>query len=171
MTDLPYPIPNLHKRDGGILSLSGPALLDLLRAVLEKNASFRFTALGFSMSPFIKNGDVITVSQCVVNAIRMGDVAAFVDSSSNRLMVHRIIALSKDACLIKGDNLPETDGWIPRARVMGRVTRVGRSGRRVRFGMGVERVVIAFLSRFTRLIPFFISFDRPRFSSFKGRIL
>ena len=78
MLDTPHPKPALHNRAGGILSLSGPALLDLLRAVLDKRVPFRFTARGFSMSPFIKDGDVVTVSPCAPGAIHYGDVIAFV---------------------------------------------------------------------------------------------
>lgn len=156
MADIPHPKPTLNKLEGGILSLSGPALLDLLRAVLNKRVPFRFCARGFSMSPFIKDGDVVTVSPCAPHAIRYGDVVAFVNSPSERLAVHRVVGVAQDAWLIKGDNAPEEDGWIPRPCILGRVTRVERRGTRVRLGLGVERAVIAFLSQRAWLYPVLI---------------
>ena len=46
----------------GGLSLSGEALIELMRAVLARGLPFRFAARGFSMAPFIRDGDVISVS-------------------------------------------------------------------------------------------------------------
>jgi signal peptidase I len=169
MPNTPHPKPVLHNRAGGILSLSGPALLDLLRAVLDKRVPFRFTARGFSMSPFIKDGDVVTVSPCAPRAIRYGDVVAFVNPCHERLAVHRVVGISQDARLIKGDNTPEEDGWIPPARILGRVTRVERDGKRVRLGLGIERVVIAFLARRGWLAPVMWSVWRVVRPVFKTR--
>jgi signal peptidase I len=153
MSDIPHPKPALYKRQGGILSLSGPALLDLLQAVLDKDVPFRFTAPGTSMWPFIKNGDVITVSSYTTPLIRLGEVVAFVNPNNERLVLHRVIYIIHESYLIKGDNTPEADGWIDRKRILGRVTRVERTGIVVHFGLGFERVVIAFLSYHKWLVP------------------
>jgi len=51
----------LFNRKEGELQLSGPSLVELLRSVLDKGVPFRFQAKGFCMTPFIKDGDVITV--------------------------------------------------------------------------------------------------------------
>ena len=158
MAELSHPKPTLNKRPGGILSLSGPALLDMLRAVLDRRVPIRFSAPGFSMSPFIKDGDVITVSDIAAHAIRLGDVVAFVNPCNERLAVHRVVGFKKEARLIKGDNSREPDGWIPCVQILGRVTGVERRGQRVRFGLGFERIVIAHLSRGNWLAPLLVSF-------------
>jgi signal peptidase I len=160
MADLPHTNPTFYKCEGGILSLSGPALLDFLRAVLSKRVPFRFTARGFSMVPFIKDSDVITVSLCTANEIRFGDIVAFVNPCNERLAVHRVIGISKDAWLIKGDNTPEPDGLIPITGVLGCVTGVQRAGQRIQFGLGIERIIIAFLSRRGWLVSFLNSIRR-----------
>ena len=154
MADTAHPEPKLHKRAGGILSLSGPALLDFLRAVLDKHVPFRFTARGSSMFPFIKDSDVITVSLRTASEIRFGDIVAFVNPCIERLAVHRVVGISKGAWLIKGDNTPEPDGWIPSVRILGCVTRVERGGRCIQLGLGVERIIIACLSRGGWLVSF-----------------
>ena len=60
------------------LPLSGQALLDLMRAVLAKGVPFRFCARGWSMAPFIRDGDVITVSPLRQSLPGVGEVVAFV---------------------------------------------------------------------------------------------
>jgi hypothetical protein len=130
------------------LSLSGEALMALMKAVHEKGRPFRFSAGGYSMAPFIRDGDVITVSPLAAGAPGPGDVAAFVHPETQRLCLHRVLSVSNGRFLIQGDNLPEKpDGMIPREALVGRVTRVERAGRRVRLGLGPERRLIAYLSR------------------------
>jgi len=124
--------------------MSSAAYAVLMAAVLDKNASFRFTAPGFSMSPFIRDGDVLTIES---GPLRYGDVVAFVNPCRGKLTVHRIIHISRSGYLIKGDNSPEPDGYMPRSSIIGRVVCVEHCGKNVRLGMGMERAVIAWLSR------------------------
>ena len=134
------------------LTMPNTAFAELMAAVLERGAPFRFAAPGFSMSPFIHDGDVITLAPAPPR-IRFGDVVAFVNPPYGKLTVHRVVGIAREAYRVKGDNLPEEDGVIARRHILGRVTRVERAGRNVRLGLGMERVVIAFLSRRGWLFP------------------
>lgn len=58
-------------------SLPSSAFISLLKGVLEMGAAFRFRANGASMTPFIKQGDLVTLSPYSGSAPRLGDVAAF----------------------------------------------------------------------------------------------
>ncbi len=69
--------PALFSKKGGELKLSGPDLIELLQAVLDKGVPFRFRAKGFSMTPFIKDGDVITIFPLEGSRPRLGDIVAF----------------------------------------------------------------------------------------------
>jgi len=134
--------------------MSGIAFAELMEAVLEKNVPFRFTARGSSMTPFIRDGDVLIISPVSLR-LRRGDVVPFINPSSNQLMVHRILDVSREGCLIKGDNNSVPDGRIPASRIIGHVVRVEQGGRPARFGLGPERFLIAWLSKcclLTRLI-------------------
>ena len=132
-------------------TMSSAAFAELMVAVLNKDMPFRFSAPGFSMTPFIRNGDVITVAP---GRFRCGDVVAFVNSNCcGKLTVHRIVHISGEGYLIKGDNTPEPDGRVPASSIIGRVVRVEHHGRQVRLGMGIDRIVIAFLSRRGWLTP------------------
>lgn len=130
--------------------IPGIAFAELMEAVLEKNVPLRFSASGSSMTPFIRDGDAITVAPSPLR-LRPGDVVAFVNVRSNQLMVHRIIHASPAGYLIKGDNNSVPDGLMPASSIIGRVVRVVRRGRQVRLGLGIERFVVAWLSQRCRL--------------------
>jgi signal peptidase I len=140
-------------RPGGILSLSGSGLKDLLAAVMARNRPFRFRARGLSMAPFIKDGDIVTIGPLRARRLRPGDIAAFCSKATGNLIVHRIVRKRSDGFLVRGDNAAQADGPLAAADVFGRVTRVERGGREVRFGRGPARRIIAFLSRIGALRP------------------
>jgi hypothetical protein len=149
----PRPEPELHVKQGGILALSGPGLVDLLTAVLGRKRSFRFRAKGYSMAPFIRDGDVITLAPLGNTPPRMGEVVAYVNPTRERLVVHRVVARRGNAFLIKSDNESRSDGLVPCRCILGRVTRVERDGRHVRFGLGSDRIPMAILHRSGLLLP------------------
>jgi signal peptidase I len=136
-----------YAQSGGSYSLSGPALAEVAREVLARGHSFRFLAPGGSMSPFIRDGDVVTLVPLDGSTCISGDVVAFVMPRSGRLVVHRTIAVDGDRYRIQGDNNPEEDGEFPRNVIIGRVARIERNGCVIRFGLGPERALIALLSR------------------------
>lgn len=136
-----------YVRPGGVHSLSGSALAEVAREVLSAGHSFRFLALGGSMSPFIRDGDVVTLVTFVRAVCAPGDVVAFVQHKSGRLVVHRVVAVGEGRCRIRGDNSSEEDGEFPFESVIGTVDRIERAGKEIRFGLGPERATIALLSR------------------------
>jgi hypothetical protein len=127
------------------------------------------------MSPFIRDGDVITIapvqppdpnpnvptpsSQSAGDLMEarncdVGQVVAFVSAPSRRLVVHRIIGRQDSGFLIQGDNLsgPVADTVRP-DDIVGRVVRIERGRKRVWLGLGPERYAIAVLSRAGLLLP------------------
>ena len=137
----------------GELSLSGTAFTELLQAVVSKEASFRFQVKGFSMSPFIKDGDVVTISPLVNAEPCFGDVVAFLHPDTKRLIIHRVVGGKGDSYLMRGDNAFEMDGLVSKENILGRLKKVERNRRELLIGLGPERVLIAFLSRRKLLSP------------------
>ena len=121
--------------------------------MLAKGASFRFEARGFSMHPFIKDRELITVSPVEGARLHSGDVVAFCHPETGRLTVHRIVKKNSQGFLLQGDNCCKADGLIPAASLLGRVTEVGGKNRNVRLGLGPERFFLALLSRYHLLQP------------------
>ena len=149
--------------------LSGKALVELMKGVLEKGLLFRFQAGGLSMSPFIREGDIITVSPLSGKKPVLGEVVAFLYPGRNGLAVHRVIGKKGSCYAIQGDNLTLLqDRSIPRENILGRITAVERKGRRVSIGLGPERYALAFLSRLGILVPI-ISLVRSCLRPFKER--
>jgi len=136
--------------------------LELLKAVMEEGKLFRFRAPGFSMYPFIRNNDIVTLAPLADRCPRTGDIVAFIHPGTRKLVVHRIIHPRDTDFIIKGDNADEPDGLIPRENIFGTVIRIERAGRNVAGGLGYWRRVIALLSRyvFLRRIVWMIGLPR-----------
>jgi signal peptidase I len=125
-----------------------------MTAVLAKGSAFRFQAHGWSMAPFIRDGDVICVSPIQEELPGIGEVVAYSQPACEKLVVHRLIRRQGKDWLILGDNSPEvTSEWVPSSNLIGRVTRIERDGKIIRLGLGPERYMIAVLSRLGIIFP------------------
>jgi signal peptidase I len=118
----------VEKTEEGI-SLSAPIIMDLIEAVHEKGSSFRFQAKGHSMTPAIRDGDLVTVSPLNDIMPRRGDVVAFRHPERPQMLVHRVLHTKEKKYFIKGDNCPEADRWIPMENILGLITKVERQGK------------------------------------------
>ncbi|MCX5706131.1 MAG: S24/S26 family peptidase [Candidatus Omnitrophica bacterium] len=133
------------------LTLSATALSALMQAALAKEAFFRFKAKGFSMQPFIKDGDIVTVSPANGAALGRGQTVAFI-RPGGKLVIHRIVACLENGYLIKGDSCFTNDGLVKKEDILGYVSEVKRNDRAIFLGLGRERVAIAVLSRI-KILP------------------
>lgn len=146
--------PQLRVQKGGEKPLSGLALLELARAVLGRGVPFRFQARGFSMTPFIRDGDVITISPLQRDRVGVGEIVAFIRPGESRLVVHRVVATRRSVVAIQGDSDPQyTDENISISNIIGSVTRIERNGKDIWLGLGMERSFIAWLSCTRLLLP------------------
>ena len=114
---------------------------------------------GWSMTPFVRDGDVVTIAPVRAVGPRPGDVLAVELTPGSLLVIHRVVGHVNGGWLMRGDSASAPDGVIPREQVLGRVVRVQRHGREVRLGLGRERVVIATLSR-TGVLTRFVTLAR-----------
>lgn len=141
-------------------SMPNVQFAELIAAVLSKGKPFRFQAKGFSMSPFIQDEDIVTLSP-LRNKIKLGEVIASFESNK-RLYLHRVVKISHEKFLIRGDNVSIVDGWQFRDDMLGYVTRIERQSKNIRFGLGSERVIIAILSARGWLMPIFAVLKKVR---------
>jgi hypothetical protein len=140
-------------QEGGVLYLSNQALLGFLQDIVGRGESFRFQATGFSMSPFIKDGDMVTLSPLDRPSPRLGEVVAFTPPGGDKLILHRVVGKRGSSFYIKGDSLPQIDLLLPKELILAKVARVDRSGKRVHLGLGPERLLLALFSRPGVLAP------------------
>lgn len=118
----------------------------LVKDILSKGAECRFQAKGHSMSPFIKDGDIVTISPLTNSSPGLGDVVAFNHPENEKLIIHRVVEKRNNDYYVRGDNLLETDGLVQAKDILGYVNKVERDGKNVRVGLGPERFLIAFLT-------------------------
>ncbi len=140
--------------NGGELSLSNLGQKELLLAMAEKGAALRTTARGFSMQPFIRDKDILTITPLKNQPPSVGDVVAFTQPATGRLVIHRIIGRTSKGWIIKGDNCFEPDGVVPDEKIIGRVSRIERGTEDVKLALGRLRSFIAILSRGNALLYF-----------------
>jgi hypothetical protein len=126
---------------------SGPTVVELVRSLFGEGISVRFRAKGTIMSPFIKLEDLLVLSPLGTRSPSIGDIVIFVEPRTQQMFIQRVIKRAMNSYLVKGDSAQEAMGVVARADILGRVTKVERSGRTIRLGLGPERVLIALLSR------------------------
>jgi signal peptidase I len=128
------------------IRLSGSTFTGIMCAVLEKGASFRFRATGHSMSPFIRNGDVLTVARAGYDTIQVGDVVVVRDPARRSALIHRAIKKQASGILLKGDNCRTADGIFPGHAVIGRISTIERGRKTIRCHKRPYKNIIAFMS-------------------------
>lgn len=140
--------PVLIKRADADKDVPSVDLIVIMRAVLSKGSAFRFRARGFSMFPFIRNEDILTIKAASAAHLSIGRIVAFTSPDQKKLVVHRIIGKKGTDLLIRGDHMEARSGeWINSDNIIGYVSKVEHNGKRVWWGLGPERVLIAILSR------------------------
>lgn len=117
----------------------GAELNSFLGELLEGGKPASIPARGFSMAPFIRDGDLITIAPAFrpgsgSDQYKVGDIILF-RTELDRWLVHRIIRKSyrgkRGRVVTKGDSLLQADRPVDREQVWGRVTALtrGRSSR------------------------------------------
>jgi signal peptidase I len=106
--------------------------------------------MGFSMHPFIKDGDTIVIEPKKATELRIGDIVLYMDQSGHHI-IHRLIRKDISSGLItQGDNLTYSDKPVQAEHALGRVIEIERNGRLVSLDSPVNKS-IGFL--LTRLSP------------------
>jgi len=135
------------------------ATAELVGGLLRDGKRVSLAVTGFSMAPFLKGGDRVTLEPA--RRIRTGDVVVRL-SGAGRLLVHRVVGGAAAAPLTRGDSANEPDPAIRPGELLGRVQRAERAGRRLWLGLGPERRLLALLSRLGWLRPLLVAARRGR---------
>ena len=77
----------------------------LRKQLIENNHSVKIVASGYSMFPFMRNGDIQTISPVPIEEIQIGDVAVF--EHNNDWISHRVVDIrkrnSETTLILRGD--------------------------------------------------------------------
>lgn len=102
----------------------------LYREHLAKGNKLRFRALGGSMLPLIRSGDIVHVAP--EDPYAVGDILLY--ERGSRWFVHRLIQrqsslAQREILILRGDALPSADPPVPPEAVLGRVVLIERGER------------------------------------------
>ena len=104
---------------------------------------------GSSMYPALKASDTIHVLLCGGKQIRRGDVIVFPPPGGNDMVVHRVISISGQGLMTRGDNNNNTDPWfVSSDHIAGRVVRAQRGNRLLTIYGGARGLLYASAVRF-----------------------
>lgn len=113
------------------ISCTSTDFAQLSAELLGAGTAVRFEAHGGSMSPLVRDGDMLTVRPADPGSIWLGDLVLATDEHG-RPLVHRVIRRTTGRegvrFTVQGDQVSRPDGVIPATRVYGRVTAIERAG-------------------------------------------
>ncbi|MFC2086177.1 signal peptidase I [Bacteroidota bacterium] len=133
------------------------SLMTFSEALLDEGKTLKITVTGISMSPFLKEGDLIYIKKFNPERYQIGDVVVF--KKDDKYIVHRLISFkttnSRKYAQTKGDSVLKFDMPVDITEILGKVCLVKRAYRMI--DLTTEKAkrkarIIAFLS------PFFLFF-------------
>ena len=105
--------------------------------ILGQGCYLKFCAHGSSMSPFIRNDDIITVEPKKASELNLGDIV-FYRRTAGQHVAHRLIKKSWNSGSLvlttKGDNMDYLDAPVLPEQVLGRIIRVEDQSKGLRTG-------------------------------------
>ncbi len=98
------------------------------------------------MFPFIKDGDILTISPYKGLNPEIGDIAAFFNSITNKLTIHRIIGIADKKYMAKGDCCFRNDGYQMKHHLIGTVTDIKGSSNKAIFSIHpkIKKIIALF---------------------------
>jgi len=154
-----------------IAHLRDADLLELSKDIFRRGKSVRFQARGWSMRPFIRDGDFIVVSPIENSSIKAGDVV-FHLTTENKIIVHRVIRKQKKGnrmiMFIKGDATFSSPEKVEMQNVLGKVVAVERNGQKKRLdtkSYQIKGLLFAGISPFSQWTYPFLSKIKKYFNN------
>lgn len=121
------------------LRLDDDAFADLSAEILRQGGLFQFRAHGSSMTPFIRDGDLLTIAPADPASLQSGDVALY-RTDLDRIIAHRVVGSTmqdgEPYLVTQGDARLASDRPVPADCVLGRVVRRQRGDRVHRLDQG-----------------------------------
>ena len=103
----------------------------LRKQLIENNHSVKIVASGYSMFPFMRNGDIQTISPVHIEEIQIGDVAVF--EHNNDWISHRVVDIrkrnSETTLILRGDTSMQIDPLVTKENYIGKTVAFERGGK------------------------------------------
>lgn len=103
----------------------------LRKQLIENKHSVKVVASGYSMFPFMRKGDVQTISPVPIEEIQIGDVAVF--ERNDDWISHRVISIRKTnnetTLILRGDTCMQIDPLVTKENYIGKTVAFERRGK------------------------------------------
>jgi hypothetical protein len=114
----------------------------LAKDLLGRGHRIQFRAHGLSMTPFIRDGDMLTVSRASMEDLKAGEVAFYL-GESGRPTAHRVLGIGGQSggrfFFARGDASGGRRETVPDNRLLGKVVGIRRRGALVRLDRNLPR--------------------------------
>jgi signal peptidase I len=130
--------------------------IEMTAELVRKFGAARFRALGFSMAPALRPGDILDIRRASPEEISVGQIIVFTAGSGLGLTTHRVVAVTEGAggrqWITRGDRAVNNDAAVIPENLIGVVDavsrRTGRGDRETRFAprlqlTWIERILLA----------------------------
>lgn len=115
-----------------VIVVKGSDFLEISKSLLEGGRAISFRAKGWSMRPYIRDGDIVTVVPLNNTPLRKGEIVLF-STPDGRITLHRILRIfgknNPMAFFVKGDAAFGRPERIQLQNILGRVVEIKRHER------------------------------------------
>lgn len=103
----------------------------LTKELLKSGLTLRIKAKGFSMLPFIRTGNYLTVKPVPWRELRTGDIIAYSRQGQEAITCHRLVRIEDAQLMAKGDSQWGGYERVPFEALLGRVIYLERGRNRI----------------------------------------
>ena len=102
--------------------------LDFSLKLIEEKGKIYLRLSGFSMFPFLKEGDVALIKKVEIHTLKLGDVIVF--KQDQKMIAHRLMEINKNGAhytlTTKGDTSKQNDPLFSEADYVGKIISFNR---------------------------------------------
>ena len=133
--------------------------LDFSLQLIEAKGKIYLRLSGFSMFPFLKEGDVALIKKVEINTLNIGDVIVF--RKDQKMIAHRLVEIKKNgehySITTKGDTTKKNDPVFTEQNYIGKIVSFYRNEKNTSITSKYYELIGKIIVKTTRLnTPFFV---------------
>lgn len=102
---------------------------NIINSLIEENGMIKLKMTGYSMFPFLKPGHYGIVVKVTPDKLKIGDIVVF--SQNDHFIAHRLIGISEDRFICKGDAMKFSDVPVLPHQILGKLIAVEKKNKTV----------------------------------------
>jgi signal peptidase len=127
----------------------------LRKEIIGQGRSVQIIASGYSMFPFLRKGDLLTVEPAPIEQIKRGDIVVY--EFNEKWIAHRVIQINHNSegleFLLRGDTCVAFDPLVNKENFIGAVTEFQRLNRQKKLNGSRRRLWTKVILNFIRMYP------------------